>query len=180
MTRYYDRARVVGPISWELRFVRAGLADVVVLDEQCIRTDIYDEAAKVNAPVIAASEKNCMGFKNRTNDPADEIVADLVSGKVKGVLILDPEKVGEVAVRVAQKVAPIRKRKNVLPSMEEITQIAKTCTQCKSCQRNCPQDYAIPAAMKAAARGDISLLEDLYETWHWMWEDVKKHAHRKS
>ena len=28
MTRYYDRARVVGPISWELRFVRAGLADV--------------------------------------------------------------------------------------------------------------------------------------------------------
>ena len=58
-----------------------------------------------------------MGFKNRTNDPADEIVADLVSGKVKGVLILDPEKVGEVAVRVAQKVAPIRKRKNVLPSI---------------------------------------------------------------
>ena len=111
MTRYYDRARIVGPISWELRFVRAGLADVVVLDEQCIRTDIYDEAAKVNAPVIAASEKNCMGFKNRTNDPADEIVADLVSGKVKGVLILDPEKVGEVAVRVAQKVAPVRKTK---------------------------------------------------------------------
>ena len=61
-----------------------------------------------------------MGFKNRTNDPADEIVADLVSGKVKGVLILDPEKVGEVAVRVAQKVAPIRKRKNVLPSLEEL------------------------------------------------------------
>ena len=105
-----------------------------------------------------------MGFKNRTNDPADEIVADLVSGKVKGVLILDPEKVGEVAVRVAQKVAPIRKRKTILPSMEEITQIAKACTQCKSCQRNCPQDYAIPAAMKAAAKGDLSLLEDLYET----------------
>ena len=32
-----------------------------------------------------------MGFKNRTNDPADEIVVDLVSGKVKGVLILDAE-----------------------------------------------------------------------------------------
>ena len=76
-----------------------------------------DEAAKVNAPVIAASEKNCMGFKNRTNDPADEIVADLVSGKVKGVLILDPEKVGEVAVRVAQQVAPIRKTKERSPKL---------------------------------------------------------------
>jgi len=163
MTRYYNRARIVGPISWELRFVRAGLADVVVLDEQCIRTDISDEAAKVDAPVIAASEKNCVGFKNRTNDPADEIVADLVSRKVPGVLILDPEKVGEVAVRVAQQVAPIRKRKNVLPSIEEIQQIAKTCTQCKSCQRNCPQDYAIPPAIKAAAKGDMSLLTELYE-----------------
>ena len=163
MTRYYNRARIVGPISWELRFIRAGLADVVVLDEQCIRTDVYEEAGKVNAPVIAASEKNCMGFKNRTKDPTDEIVADLVSGKVKGVLILDPEKVGEVAVRVAQQVAPIRKRKNVLPSIEEVQQIAKTCTQCKQCQRNCPQDYAIPVALKAAAAGDISLLTDLYE-----------------
>ena len=164
MTRYYNRARIVGPISWELRFIRAGLADVVVLDEQCVRTDVYDEASKVDAPVIAASEKNCMGFKNRTNDPADEIVADLVSGKVKGVLILDPEKVGEVAVRVAQQVAPVRKRKNVLPSIEELTQIAKTCTQCSKCQRNCPQDYAIPVAMKAAAQGDLTLLTDLYET----------------
>ena len=71
---------------------------------------LLTKRSKVHAPVIAASEKNCMGFKNRTDDPADEIVADLVSGKVKGVLILDPEKVGEVAVRVAQQVAPIRKK----------------------------------------------------------------------
>ncbi|MDR0373053.1 MAG: CO dehydrogenase/acetyl-CoA synthase complex subunit alpha [Nitrososphaerota archaeon] len=163
MTRYYHRARIVGPISWELRFIRAGLADVVVLDEQCVRTDVAEEAAKVNAPVIAASEKNCVGFKNRTNDDTNAIVDDLVSGKVKGVLILDPEKVGEVAVRVAQAVAPVRKRKTILPTPEEIVTIAKTCTQCKLCQRNCPQDFAIPPAMKAAATGDISLLTDLYE-----------------
>ncbi len=164
ITRYYDRGRIVGPISWQLRFVRAGLADVVVLDEQCVRTDIFDEASKVHAPVIAASEKNCMGFKNRTNDPADEIVADLVSGKVPGVLILDPEKVGEVAVRVAQQVAPLRKRMSSLPSLDELKQIAKTCRQCDKCQRNCPQDYNIPKAIKAAGEGDISLLTDLYET----------------
>jgi len=163
ITRYYTRGRIIGPISWELRFIRAGLADVVVLDEQCVRTDVADEAAKVGSPVIAASEKNCVGFKNRTNDPADTIVDDLVSGKVSGVLILDPDKVGEVAVRVAMKLAPIRKRKNSLPSAEEVVTLAKTCTQCKQCQRNCPQDYAIPTAMKAAAAGDISKLTDLYE-----------------
>jgi acetyl-CoA decarbonylase/synthase complex subunit alpha len=162
-TRYYDRAKIVGPISWQLRFVRGGYADVVVLDEQCVRTDMFNEAERVNAPVIAASEKNCMGFKDRTNDPADEIVADLVSGKVSGVLILDPEKVGEVAVKVAKQVAPIRKKKNILPEIDEIVSLAKTCRQCNLCQRSCPQDLKIPAALKMAAEGNIAALTELYE-----------------
>jgi acetyl-CoA decarbonylase/synthase complex subunit alpha len=162
-TRYYDRAKIVGPISWQLRFVRGGYADVVVLDEQCVRTDMFNEAERVKAPVIAASEKNCMGFKDRTNDPADEIVADLVSGKVPGVLILDPEKVGEVAVKVAKQIAPIRKKMKVLPNIDEIVELAKTCRQCNLCQRSCPQDLKIPAALKAAAEGNIAPLTQLYE-----------------
>jgi acetyl-CoA decarbonylase/synthase complex subunit alpha len=162
-TRYYDRAKIVGPISWQLRFIRGGFADVVVLDEQCVRTDMFNEAERVKAPVIAASEKNCMGFKNRTNDPADEIVADLVSGKVPGVLILDPEKVGEVAVKVAKQIAPIRKKMKVLPEIEEIIALAKTCRLCNLCQRSCPQDLEIPAALKAAAEGNLAPLTDLYE-----------------
>ncbi len=163
ITRYYNRGRIVGPISWQLRFIRGGFADVVVLDEQCVRTDAFDEARKVHAPVIAASEKNCMGFKNRTDDPADEIVADLVSGKVPGVLILDPEKVGEVAVRVAQQVAPIRKKLKNLPALDELIKGAKECRQCDKCQRSCPQDLRIPLALKAAAEGNIAPLTDLYE-----------------
>jgi acetyl-CoA decarbonylase/synthase complex subunit alpha len=162
-TRYYDRAKIVGPISWQLRFIRGGFADVVVLDEQCVRTDAYLEAERVKAPVIAASEKNCLGFKNRTNDPADEIVADLVSGKVPGVLILDPEKVGEVAVKVARQVAPVRKKLKSLPEIDEIMQLAKTCRQCNLCQRSCPQDLKIPQALNAAAEGNIVPLTDLYE-----------------
>ncbi len=162
-TRYYDRAKIVGPISWQLRFIRSGFADVVVLDEQCVRTDMFNEAERVKAPVIAASEKNCMGFKNRTNDPADEIVADLVSGKVPGVLILDPAKVGEVAVKVAKQIAPIRKKVKILPEIAEIVELAKTCRQCDLCQRSCPQDLKIPAALKAAAEGNIAPLAELYE-----------------
>jgi len=163
ITRYFNRGRIVGPISWQLRFIRGGFADVVVLDEQCVRTDAFDEARKVHAPVIAASEKNCMGFKNRTDDDADAIVADLVSGKVPGVLILDPEKVGEVAVRVAQKVAPVRKKLKNLPTLEELVKEAKSCTQCNMCRRNCPQDQKIPEALKAAAEGNIAPLTDIYE-----------------
>ena len=162
-SRYYDRAKIVGPISWELRAIRGGFADVVVLDEQCVRTDCSLEAERVHAPVIAASEKNCIGYEDRTNDPADEIVMDLVSGKVPGVLILDPEKVGEVAVKVARQVAPLRKKMKVLPEIDQIKELAKKCRQCNLCQRSCPQDLKIPAALKAAAEGNLTLLADLYE-----------------
>ncbi|MCW3997285.1 MAG: CO dehydrogenase/acetyl-CoA synthase complex subunit alpha [Candidatus Bathyarchaeota archaeon] len=163
ITRYWDRGKIIGPISWQLRFIRGGFADVVVLDEQCVRTDASNEAERVKAPVIAASAKNCMGFKDRTNDPADDIVADLVSGKVPGVLILDPDKVGEVAVRVAQKIAPLRKRFNVLPEVNEVVELAKTCRHCNMCQRSCPQDLKVPEAIEAAEEGSLKKLNELYE-----------------
>jgi len=163
-TRYYKRAKIVGPISWQLRFIRSGVADVVVLDEQCIRTDAFLESQNVKAPVITASEKNCMGLPNRTSDPADVIVDDLVSGRIAGALILDPEKVGEVAVKVALKVAPLRRKFKVIPEVENVIQRAKECKQCNDCRKACPQDLHIPEAMKAAADGNLAKFVDLYDS----------------
>ena len=163
VTRYNPKAKIVGPISWQLRFVRSGVPDVIVVDEQCIRTDILLEAQKVKAPLIAASEKNCQGLEDRTHDDPDKIVEDLVSGKVPGVLILDPEKVGEVAVRVALAVAPKRKKFKVIPDVNDVIEGAKRCRQCNQCTRACPNNLPIPAAMKAAAEGNLNLLDEIYD-----------------
>jgi len=163
ITRYYKRGKIIGPISWQLRFIRSGVPDVVVLDEQCIRADAFYEAQSIKAPVIVASEKNCMGLPNRTNDPADAIVEDLLNGKTPGALILDPEKVGEVAVKAALKVAPLRKKFKVIPEVDEVILRAKECRQCNDCRRACPQDLHISEAMKAAADGNLAKLADLYE-----------------
>jgi acetyl-CoA decarbonylase/synthase complex subunit alpha len=163
ITRYYKRAKVVGPISWQLRFVRSGIPDVVVLDEQCIRADAFQEAQNIKAPVIVTSEKNCMGLQNRTGDTADAIVEDLVTGKTLGALILDPEKVGEVATKLALRVAPLRKKFKTLIEPADVITYAEKCTQCDACRRACPQDLRIPEAMKAAAEGNLSKLQELYE-----------------
>lgn len=163
MTRYNAGAKIIGPISWQLRFIRSGIPDVIVVDEQCIRTNLIEDAQKIGAPYIAASEKNCQGLKDRTNDPADEIVADLVSQKVPGVLILDPEKVGEVASRVAMEVAPHRRKKGIFPSFDEIMEGSKSCRNCLACQRACPNNLPIPNAVKLAAEGDFSGFSSLYE-----------------
>ncbi|WP_174591549.1 CO dehydrogenase/acetyl-CoA synthase complex subunit alpha [Methanocella conradii] len=160
-TRYSQSAKIIGPISWQTRYIRSGIPDVIVVDEQCIRTDALIEARKIHAPFIATSPKNCMGLIDRTNDTVDDIVADLVSEKMSGVLLLDPEKVGEVAVRVARAIAPMRKRKVVmLGSLEDI---AKTCTQCKQCQRACPNDLRIPDSIRAVAHGDHGMINEIYD-----------------
>ncbi len=55
--QYTDRAKIIGPLSRQLYFVRSGLADVIVIDEQCIRTDIPEQASKVGSALIATCDK---------------------------------------------------------------------------------------------------------------------------
>ena len=163
LTRYSPSAKVVGPISWQLKYIRSGLADLIVVDEQCIRADTLEEAQKVKTPVIASSPKNCLNLHNRTRDPAKELVSDLVEGKVPGVLILDPDKVGEVAVETVMAVAPKRNKFSVIPSIEEIAAAGQACTGCNECIRACPNNQPIPEAMKAAAEGNLKPFAEIFD-----------------
>ncbi len=163
ITRYSKMAKIVGPISWQLRYIRSGLADLIVVDEQCIRADTLVEAQKVKTPVIASSSKNCLGLENRTESPSREVISDLVEEKVPGVLVLDPDKVGEVAVETVMAVAPKRNRFKIIPEIDEIIAAAKECNQCNECMRACPNNQPIPEAVKAAAQGDLNPLAEILE-----------------
>jgi acetyl-CoA decarbonylase/synthase complex subunit alpha len=163
ITRYSSMAKIVGPISWQLRYIRSGLADLIVVDEQCIRADALVEAQKVKAPVIASSPKNCLGLENRTKSPAKEVISDLVEEKVPGVLLLDPDKVGEVAVETVMAVAPKRNKFTNIPNTEEIIAAAQECTSCNECMRACPNNQPIPDAIKAAAKGDLNPLAEILD-----------------
>ncbi|MDD1666130.1 MAG: 4Fe-4S dicluster domain-containing protein, partial [Methanomicrobiales archaeon] len=164
LTRYNPGARIVGALSQQLRFIRSGVADVIVVDEQCIRSDVLAEAVKTGAPLIVTNAKNLQGLPDRTRDDPDEIVRSLVEGREPGAAILDPARVGEVAVRVAMELFPRRKGARVPPSRASIIGAAKACTECESCMRTCPNDREIPAAMAAAASGDLAPLAALYDS----------------
>ncbi|MHA1712469.1 MAG: CO dehydrogenase/acetyl-CoA synthase complex subunit alpha [Candidatus Ranarchaeia archaeon] len=163
LTRYTRTAKIIGPISQQLRFIQSGVPDVIVVDEQCIRVDAVQQAMAIHAPVIATTEKSCMELPNRTEDPVDEIVDDLVSGKVSGALILDEEKVGEVASRVALAIAPKRKKFKVLPNKKELQELASECCNCLQCVRVCHQDNELPGALAEAAKGNFQKLAGIYE-----------------
>jgi len=163
VTRYNPKAKIIGPISWQLRFIRSGIPDVIIVDEQCIRADSLIEAQKIKAPVIATSDVNCLGLPDRTKDEADRIVEDLVSGRQPGALILDPAKVGEVAVKTALLVAPKRMKLKAIPDVSDIIEGAKNCRKCNECRRACPNDLPIPEALAKALNGNLNALADLYE-----------------
>ncbi len=163
ITRYQSKAKVVGPISWQLRFVRSGFADVIVVDEQCIRTDILEHAKKVHSPVIATCDKSAMGLPDRTEDEVDEIVKDLISGKTPGVYLRDHDKIGEVVVKTAIGVKPKRKGKSSLPSKAKIKELAAACRQCSECVRACPNNQPVMDAVLAAQEGNFGPLAEVYE-----------------
>ena len=163
LTRYSPGAKIIGPMSWQLRYIRSGIPDLIVVDEQCIRTDVLDEAKLTGTPVIATSEKNCLGLEDRTQDPAEAVIADLVSGNVPGVLILDSEKAGEIAARSVRTVAQKRGERRRTLEKDAIVEQAKNCTQCKMCRRACPNDLHIPEAMKAAGKGKTEMMAGLYD-----------------
>jgi acetyl-CoA decarbonylase/synthase complex subunit alpha len=159
VTRYSSRAKVVGPLSRQLFFIRTGIADVIVTDEQCIRTDVPIEAAKVGSAVIATSDKVCYGFENVTKKEADEVVNDMVN-QGKQTLILDPDKAAEVAVKVALELAP--KRSKVLTKPEEVPDLAKDHRLCNMCSQVCPNLLPVGDAIEAAKNGNLQPLVEVF------------------
>ena len=162
MSRYNKRSKIIGPISWQLRFIRSGIPDLIVVDEQCLRTDVMIEAKKLGIPVIATSEKSCLGLTDRTHDDKEVVVDDLVSGKVDGALILEPRRVGEISVKTAQGVAERRGDKKTF-DIGEISVIAQECRDCLECVRACPNNLEIAATLGAAKEGDYTPLALLYD-----------------
>jgi acetyl-CoA decarbonylase/synthase complex subunit alpha len=161
VSRHDKHAKIVGPISKQLKFIRSGVADVIVIDEQCIRTDVVEEALKNKAVVIATTDKSCQGLPDKTNEDSDKIVSELVKGRVDGVLILDPEKVGEVAVKAALKVSKNRRNIKALPTLKEVIEQAGDCIQCGWCERVCPSGFPVYDAVQSAREGELSKITNL-------------------
>ncbi|MFX0045545.1 MAG: CO dehydrogenase/acetyl-CoA synthase complex subunit alpha [Candidatus Hermodarchaeota archaeon] len=163
ITRRDSNAKVVGPISWQLRFIRSGKADVVVVDEQCVRTDVVQEAKKVSAPVISTSDKVVMGLPDRTDDPVDSVVEEIVSGKIPGAHVSDHHKVGEIATKIALAVKPKRRKMKFFPTKKQIQKMAQECKKCSECIRSCPNDQNVMEAVLAAQTGNMEPLREVYK-----------------
>lgn len=162
LARFSSGAKIVGPISRQLRFIRMGIADVVIVDQECVRADVIEEATKVGSRVIATSDQLVGGLPNYTNIDDDIVVSRLVSGEELAVVIQDPVKVGRVAVKAARLIAPLRLNQKGY-NRNEIVAKAAACSLCLSCTKNCPIGINVGLAVNTAKRGDQSLLLEVFD-----------------
>jgi len=162
-SRYYEKTKIVGSLGRQLKAIRAGIADVIVIDEQCIRADVLYHTKKLGIPLICTNERAMHGLPDFTKKDPKEAIKYLLDGN-PGCVILDPLKVGEVAVEVARAKRKQRSGEfKPLLSEEQFFNYAKSCTQCGNCTIACPQGIRIGEAMEAAEKGDKSKLEERWD-----------------
>jgi acetyl-CoA decarbonylase/synthase complex subunit alpha len=160
-SRYSASAKVIGPLSMQQFFVRSGIADVIVLDEQCVRADLLEEAQKTGAPLILTTDKICYNLPDVTNRDPDKVAEDLLNG-APGVLISDPLIAAQVITKTALEIKPKRDKLNHLPELDEVQKLAEECIKCGWCDRACPNSLPVKDAMIKAKEGDFGGLSDLF------------------
>ena len=108
--------KIAGNQRDQLKFIKSGIANVIVLDSQCIRTDILHHASKMGIPVVATNPECSLGLPDRTGDKTEKIVDDLISQREAGVLIFDKKKIAQVAAETSIKRIKIPNSKFQIPN----------------------------------------------------------------
>ncbi|MFH1624144.1 MAG: hypothetical protein ABID54_03185 [Pseudomonadota bacterium] len=161
--RFYDRAKVLTSPTRASKVLRLGMGDVIVVGDLCCKADVLEEATKTDSKVIVSSLMETYGLDDRALDPVDEIVNDLEKGTA-AVMISDPKKAGEVAVKLVQKIKGKRKDSYLLTT-DEIKKYASKCApDCDACFRACPASLISSETLKAAKEGDLTKLAEVHES----------------
>lgn len=163
---------VVGNLRDQLRFVRSGRADVIVIDQQCVRLDLLSESEKAGAFFIATSSQSCSGLKDETHRDPAALASELINGGVRAVFVSDPEKAASLAITLARACSPDRRKGIKSKRKGDIRKMAVDCNNCGLCTRHCPVNlpvskavFSLGAEIKDLPRldefGDLSVSKEL-------------------
>lgn len=162
MTRINPEAKYVGPISKALKYVRSGLPDVMVTDEQCIRSDLYEECTARDMKYITTSGQKIDGLQD-VSDRSNEEIIDMLLDGVDGVFLPEMDRAGEVAIEVARAIHEDRVDVKAIPDQDELQEFVDQCIECGNCDPVCPEFLDIEASMVAGKDGDFGKLVELWD-----------------
>ncbi|MCL4414359.1 MAG: acetyl-CoA decarbonylase/synthase complex subunit alpha [Actinobacteria bacterium] len=140
--------KIVGNQRDQLSVVRAGIADVIVADQQCVRLDLKDEALQRGSCFIATSDAAYSGLPDETDVDPDSLACDLAGRTAAGTFVSDVERAAELAIAVA--IRGKRVRLGPPPATEDD---AAACNRCGVCDEHCPLALPIADGVFAVAQG---------------------------
>lgn len=96
LLRHHHGTKIIGSQADQLEVIRSGIADVIVLDTQCIRADAISEARRAGSLVVATTQETTLGLLDLT-PLSSEMASEAIVSEGLGV-IFDKKKAAEVAV----------------------------------------------------------------------------------
>ncbi|MFZ2071532.1 MAG: hypothetical protein WAV32_08075 [Halobacteriota archaeon] len=161
--RFYKRGKVLTSGVKARKVLRAGIPDVIVVSELCSGFDVLAEAKRVDAKVIGTGYTAIAGLEDRSDDSVEDVLRAIIENNLPGVRLTNPEKAGELAVKLADSIKNRGKRKNTyLLSEAELKKEALRCNSCDRCSEACPARISISNAM-ADAETNLEPLANVYD-----------------
>lgn len=153
LPRLYDEARALGIASDLLKFIRLGIPDLILLDENCTALDVVKEAREQNISLLLTSARAHSLVPDLTREPLEAIVAHLGDHSPGTAVVTDPRKAALAALALRGKLQRERKGLGFTPA--DLAAEAGRCTNCGRCEAICPGELDIPGALKRAVTGDL-------------------------
>ena len=158
--RFYDRCRILGPMTQARKLVRHGISDVIVAGDACIDLSFLGDAKIAGTKVIWTSRAKNIGLPDYSDETVEKIVADLLAG-APGAWVRHTEKAAAAAVKLVQKIS---RPKSHLLSEEAVKKEAKRCREdCDRCSNVCPNGLLIGQQLRKVNAVGIAALKDIEE-----------------
>jgi acetyl-CoA decarbonylase/synthase complex subunit alpha len=158
IVRFYDRCRVLSPMATGRKVVRYGVSDVIVASTSCVDWDFLPDAMRSGTRVIWTGKERGLKLPDRTDDPVNSIVDDLVAG-APGAWVRDVEKAAEVAVKLLQKVS--REPPRFFAEAEARSEARKCRDDCDLCANACPNGLLVGPALRRVSSEGLKALVDV-------------------
>ncbi|MBI2957495.1 MAG: hypothetical protein HYY32_01510 [Chloroflexi bacterium] len=152
LPRFYDRGRWVGAMTRARKVLRTGVFDIIVGSDGCLGFDLVDEARRTDSRLIWTGSVAFGGLKERSSDPVDAIVSDLLSG-VPGVWLRDPRRAAEVTFALMETMKQ-RPGGYVLGEEKARAEASKCSDDCDLCSYACPSALLVSRGVRALRDGN--------------------------
>ena len=160
MIRFYDRCRILAPMTHARKIVRHGISDVIVASDACLDLNFLADAKIAGTKVIWTSRVKDIGLPDYSDEAVEKVVTDLIAD-TPGAWIRHTEKAAAVAVELVQRLS--RPKKHILVE-DAVKKEARRCREdCDRCHNVCPNGLLIGQQLRKVSAMGMDALKDIEE-----------------